>query len=174
MDRVLKVHFDKFMEKGKMPPELCEKQECALMKLFDDKEKLALWRNSFKGVSFTDKEGNELHGGIDNALVKGKKLIVLDYKTRGTAPNDETAEYSKLQQNIYNFLLRKNGHDTEDYYFLLYYFPKEVMTTGEVIFDTELKKMPVDVSFAENTWKKALKLLKGDCPKGECSWCERV
>jgi len=172
MDRVLKVHFDNFMEKGQMPPELCEKQECTNTKLFDDKEKLKLWRNSFKGVSFTDKEGNELHGGVDNILVKGKKLIVLDYKTRGTAPKEETANYSKLQQNIYNFLLRKKGYETEDYYFLLFYFPKEVMATGEVIFDTELVKMKVDVNMAEKVWKSAIKLLNSDCPVKSCEWCD--
>jgi len=40
MDKILKVHFDKFMEKGQMPPELCEHQSCINMKLFTDKEKL--------------------------------------------------------------------------------------------------------------------------------------
>jgi len=174
MDRILKIHFDKFREKGQMPPELCEKQECALMKLFDDKEKLAVWQNNFKGISWKDKEGNELHGAVDNILVKGKKLIVLDYKTRGYAVKEDTAEHYRLQQNIYNFLLRKNGYETEDYFFLLFYVPKEVMATGEVIFDTELVKMPVDIEQAEKAWKKALELLRGDCPKESCEWCDKV
>jgi len=172
MDRILKNHFDKFMEQGKMPPELCEKQECALMKLFDDKEKLKVWQNNFKGVSWTDKNGNELHGAVDNLLVKGKKLIVLDYKTRGYPLKEDTAEHYRLQQNVYNFLLRKNGYKTEDYFFLLFYVPKEVMPTGEVIFDTELVKMKVDVDMAEKAWKKALKLLKGPWPKKSCEGCE--
>jgi len=38
--------------------------------------------------------------------------------------------------------------------------------------------MNVDVSNAEKIWKKALKLLEGECPtlpegKG-CEWCERI
>jgi len=172
MDRILKIHFDKFREKGQMPPELCEKQECALMKLFDDKEKLAVWQNNFKGISWKDKEGNELHGAVDNILVKAKKLIVLDYKTRGYAVKEDTAEHYRLQQNIYNFLLRKNGYETEDYFFLLFYVPKEVMPTGEVIFDTELVKMKVDIEQAEKAWKRALKLLNEDCPKEGCEWCD--
>jgi len=173
MDRVLKNHFDKFMEQGKMPPELCEKGNvCANMKLFTDKEKLKLWQNNFKGISWTDKDGNELHGAVDNILVKGKKLIVLDYKTRGYAVKEDTAEHYRLQQNVYNFLLRKNGYKTEDYFFLLFYVPKEVMATGEVIFDTELVKMKVNISMAEKAWKDALKLLNGDCPKKSCDWCE--
>ena len=177
MDKILKIHFDKFMKQGKMPPELCEgknKMACANMKLFKDTDKLKVWQSNFKGVSWTDKKGNELHGAVDNILVKGKKLIVLDYKTRGYPLKEDTAEHYRLQQNTYNFLLRKNGYQTEDYFFLLFYIPKEVMATGEVIFDTELVKMKVDIKMAENMWKKALKLLNGKCPSKSCEWCKGV
>jgi len=174
MDKILKIHFDKFMEKGKLPPELCENGECKNMKLFKDKEKMKVWQSNFKGVGWIDKKGNELHGAVDNILVKGKKLIVLDYKTRGYALKDDTAEHYRLQQNVYNFLLRKNGYETEDYFFLLFYVPKEVIATGEVIFDTTLVKMKVDVKNAEKVWKIALKLLDGECPKKSCEWCEKV
>jgi len=171
MDRILKNHFDKFRDRGELPPELCDNHECTEMKLFGDKEKLKIWQNNFKGISFIDKKGNELRGAVDNILVKGEKLIVLDYKTRGYPTKEDTAEHYRLQQNIYNFLLRKNGYKTEDFFFLLFYIPKEVMATGEVIFDTELVKMKVDVKMAEETWEKALELLEGDCPKEKCEWC---
>jgi len=174
MDRILKTHFDKFRDKKQLPPELCENGHCKNMKLFDDKEKMRIWQSNFKGVSWTDEKGNELHGAVDNILVKGKKLIVLDYKTRGYALKEDTAEHYRLQQNVYNFLLRKNGYETEDYFFLLFYVPKEVMATGEVIFDTTLVKMKVEVKKAEKAWKEALKLLDGECPKKGCEWCERV
>jgi len=174
MDKILKIHFDKFGDKKQLPPELCENGECKNMKLFDDKEKMKIWQSNFKGVSWTDKKGNELHGAVDNILVKGKKLIVLDYKTRGYALKEDTAKHYRLQQNVYNFLLRKNGYETEDYFFLLFYVPKEVMVTGEVIFDTTLVKMKVDVTMAEKVWKSALKLLDGECPKKSCEWCEKV
>jgi len=172
MDRILKNHFDKFMDKGELPPELCDNRECKNMKLFDDKERLKVWQNNWKGISFTDKNGNELHGAVDNLLVKGKKIIVLDYKTRGYALKDDTAEHYRLQLDIYNFLLRKNGYETEDYAYLLFYVPKEVLSTGEVVFDTELVKMKIDVKRAEETFKKSIKLLNEECPKEECEWCE--
>jgi len=175
MDRILKNHFDKFRDKNQLPPELCEgknAKECANMKLFKDKEKLKIWQSNFKGISYTDKKGNELHGAVDNILVKEKKLVVLDYKTRGYALKEDTAEHYRLQQNIYNLLLRKNGYETEDFFFLLFYVPKEVMASGEVIFDTELVKMKVDVKMAEKVWKKGLKLLGGGCPSESCEWCQ--
>jgi len=178
MDKILKIHFDKFRDEDKLPPEISEHKDCKKMKLFTDREKLKVWQNNFKGVSWTDKKGNELHGAVDNILVKGKKLIVLDYKTRGFPLKEDTAEHYRLQQNVYNFLLRKNGYETEDYFFLLFYIPKEVTPTGEVIFDTELVKMKVDVKMAEKAWKDALKLLNGDCPEAskndkgkKCEWC---
>jgi hypothetical protein len=176
MDRVLKEHFNRFRDKGQLPPELCENNDCVNMKLFKDKEKLKIWQNNRKGISYTDKEGNELHGAVDNILInKGnRKLIVLDYKTRGFALKEDTHEHYQNQLNLYNLLLRKNGYETEDYAFLLFYVPKEVMATGEVIFDTTLKKMNVDVEDAEKLWKRALTLLDEDCPEKTCEWCERV
>jgi len=172
MDRILKIHFNNFRDKGQLPPELCENDNCKDMKLFDDKELLKIWQSNFKGVQFTDNEGNILRGAVDNILVKGTKLIVLDYKTRGYALKEDTAKHYKFQQSVYNFLLRKNGYETEDYFFLLFYIPKEVMKTGEVIFDTELVKMDIDIENVEKVWKDALELLNSDCPIKCCEWCE--
>jgi len=172
MDKILKTHFDKYIDTGTLPPEICENNDCKGMKLFNEPELMKVWQSNFKGVSYTDKKGNELHGAVDNILVKGKKLIVLDYKTRGYALKEDTAEHYRQQQNIYNFLLRKNGYETEDYFFLLFYVPKEVTKTGEVVFDTTLVKMDVDVKSAEKIWKEALKLLNGGEPKEKCEWCE--
>jgi len=87
---------------------------------------------------------------------------------------EDTAQHYQSQLNIYNFLLRKNCYETEDNAFLLFYVPKEVMETGEVIFDTSLVKMRINVEDAEALWKKALKLLDEDCPKEGCVWCEKV
>ena len=121
MDSILKKHFDKFCEKGLLPPELCDNKECKGCKLFDDVELLNTWRSNFKGISYSDKEGNILHGAVDNLLVKGKKIIVLDYKTRGFPVKEDTHEHYVPQMEIYNFLLRENGYSTEDYFFLLFY-----------------------------------------------------
>ena len=178
MDAILKKHFDRFRDKGELPPELCSNGECTHLRLFNDNEKLRVWRSNLKGISYSDKQGNVLHGAVDNLLVNSgnKKIIVLDYKTRGFPLKEDTHEHYQHQLDIYNFLLRKNGYETEDFAYLLFYVPKEVMPTGEVIFDTTLKKMNVDVKDAEKLWKRALDLLEGDCPKKhkDCPWCENV
>jgi hypothetical protein len=173
MDRILKVHFDKFRDQGKLPPELCGDNTCEGMKLFSDEELLKIWQNNRKGISWEDENGNILKGAVDNILVKDGKLVVLDYKTRGYDLKEDTHEHYQNQLDTYNFLLRKNGYKTEDFAFLLFYVPKEVTPTGEVIFDTTLKKMKISVDNAEKIWKEAIKMLNEECPKESCEWCER-
>ncbi len=175
MDRILKNHFNKFRDADQLPPELCDNSECEGTNLFgeneSEKELLKKWQNNRKGISWQDNKGNELHGAVDNLLVKDGKIIVLDYKTRGYPLKDETADHYQTQLDIYNFLFRKNGYKTEDFAFLLFYVPKEVLPTGEVVFYTSLIKMKVNIKNAEKVWERAIKLLEGDCPKETCEWC---
>lgn len=175
MDLILKKHFDRFAKKNELPPELRNLKECKGFKLFSDFEQLNIWRSNFKGVSCSDKQGNILHGAVDNLLVnkKNKRLIVLDYKTRGFPLKEDTHHHYLDQLNLYNFLLRQNGYETEDYSFLLFYHPKEVLESGEVMFHTDLIKVKTSSEDGEKLWKEALKCLEGSCPErhGECEWC---
>lgn len=172
MDKILKIHFDKFMEKRELPPEIKEHGLSNGYKLFNDKKKLDIWRANLKGIQYKDKtSGVLLRGAVDNILEKDDKLIVLDYKTRGYALKKDTHKHYQTQMDIYNFLLRKNGYGTENYSYLLFYYPKEVTKTGEVIFDTKLIKMRTSAERGRKIFKQAIKLLKGRCPKKACEWC---
>ena len=71
MDKVFKEHFDRFMKRGELPPELQKLN--GEVKLFDNEELLKVWRSNFKGIQWTDKKGNLIHGAIDNLLKKEKK-----------------------------------------------------------------------------------------------------
>lgn len=175
MDRILKKHFENFAKKGMLPPELCTRKECIGLKLFDDFKKLEEWQNQRKGIKY-EENGNILAGAVDYLLVVTEKgtLIVIDYKTRGYAIKEDTATHYQSQMDIYNYLLRKNGYKTEDYALILFYSPKEVLPTGEVLFDTELVKMNISVENAEKLWKDALKCLNGQIPPADenCEWCK--
>lgn len=180
MDRILKKHFDKFMEKGELPPEIREYGLGNGYKLFNDKAKLNIWRSNQKGIQYKDKtSGILLRGAVDNLLEKGKNLVVLDYKTRGYPLKEDTHEHYQTQMDIYNFLLRKNGYDTEDYAYLLFYYPRKVTGTGEVIFDTKLIKTKIDPKRGEKVFNKAIKILGGAIPNPSencefCKWSGRV
>jgi CRISPR/Cas system-associated exonuclease Cas4 (RecB family) len=171
MDLVLKAHFDRFRDKGELPPELQELN--GAVKLFDDAELLKVWRDNLKGIKWIDEKGNLFRGAVDNILRKGKKLIVLDYKTRGYPVKEDTAEHYQDQLDIYNFLLRQNGWETEDYAYLIFYYPKEVNEQGDVIFDTELVKMEISIKNAERIFKEAVVILENDMPKPaeNCDYC---
>jgi hypothetical protein len=175
MDKILKVHFDKFMKRGELPPELSELKG---YKLFDDEELLKIWRSNFKGIQWKDKKDNLFRGAVDNILVKGKKLVVLDYKTRGYPLKDDTHEHYQDQMDIYNFLLRKNGYETEEYTYLIFYHPHKVEENGHVCFNTDIVKVKVNIKNAENIFKKAVKCLEGEMPDaseecGFCSWVDK-
>lgn len=182
MDLILKKHFDNFRDKGKLPPELCREKECSDVRLFgandDEKELLDTWRNNRKGIQFKDNEGNILKGAVDNILVRGNRLIVLDYKTRGYALKEDTHKYYQDQLDIYNFLLRENGFEIEDYGYLLFYYPEKVLDNGEILFNTKLIKMKIDIENAKKIFSEAVKLLGGACPKIQkedaCEWCYLV
>jgi len=172
MDRILKIHFDRFRDKGELPPEI-KKEIGDEYKLFNDIKLLEEWRSNFKGVQYMD-EGTDilLHGAVDNILVKGKKLIVLDYKTRGGAVKEDTVAYSQLQLDLYNFLLRKNNYDTEDYAFLLFYMPKEVKENGDIMFNTHLEKVEINVENVERVFNEALGVLESEEPPEPSQKCE--
>jgi len=175
MDRILKEHFDRFMERHELPPELREEDCVNGCSLFYDKEKLKVWRSNFKGIQYIDKKsGVMLRGAVDNLLLKGKKLIVLDYKTRGFPLKDDTHEHYRTQMDLYNFLLRKNNYETEDYAYLLFYYPNKVTETGEVIFDTNLIKMQTSPERGESIFQQAIQILQSNSPPKpakECSFC---
>jgi hypothetical protein len=172
MDRVLKAHFDSFRDKGVLPPELRELNDGVV--LFDDVEKLKVWTNNRKGIRWADAEGNVLFGAVDEILKKGNKLIVLDFKTRGFPLKEDTAGLYQDQLDVYNFLLRKNGYEAEDYGFLVFYYPEAVDVSGHVKFHAELVKMEVSVKNAERLFRQAIDVLNGKLPEAgeECSYCQ--
>ena len=174
MDEILKRYFDSFIKKGGLPSELHELSDD--VKLFEDQELLKVWRNNFKGIQWMDEEGNILQGAVDNILQKGKKLIVLDYKTRGYPLKEGTGGYYQNQLDIYNFLLRKNGYETEDYAYLIFYHPSKINENGDVVFNKDLVKMNVSLVNAENIFTSALEMLKRDMPESaeECEYCRWV
>lgn len=171
---ILKKHFDLYRSKGGLPPELKELE--GQVKLFDNAELLKVWRTNLKGIRWTDEEGNLLRGAVDDLLQKGSKLIVLDYKTRGFPLKEDTAGFYKDQLSIYNFLLRKNGHETEDYAYLLFFYPERVTENGDVAFHAKLVKIDVSVENAEQIFRNALDVLGKDMPAAgeECKYCKWI
>lgn len=172
IDLQLKKHYDKYMEKGELPPEIIKHKINA--KLFSDIGLLEVWRSNFKGIQAKDNEsGIILRGAVDHLLEKDGKIIVLDFKTRGYDLKENTHHDYVDQMNIYNYLLRRNGYETHDYSYLMFYIFESVDNDGTFIFKTELVEVPVDIKHAQNLFTKAIKVLQGDCPASseKCEYC---
>ena len=143
--------------------------------MFNDPELMKIWQSNFKGIQWEDPETSViLRGAVDEMLIKNGKLIVLDFKTRGYPLKEDTHEHYKDQMDIYNFLLRKNNYQTEEYTYLIFYHPHKVYADGHVCFNTDLIKIKVNIKNAENIFKKALKVLAGKMPKADedCEYCK--
>lgn len=179
VDGILKKHFDKFRNMNRLPPELVSKGEhCKDMRLFGDTEKeknlLKIWRSNFKGLRWQNENGDILHGAVDNILVKNGKLLIIDYKTRGFKLKSDSHEHYRHQLDVYNYLLRKMGYETENYGFLLYYIPEKVTDTGEIVFQTHLIKIEANPDHALRLFNEALELLRNPCPEKSCEWCSQI
>lgn len=174
MDSIIKKHFDEYRKTNRLPPELCGLQDINLkgVTLFADEKLVDEWRHQRHGLVWKDEKGNTLHGALDEVLERDDKLIVLDYKTRGF-PLREVPTYYTLQLETYNLLLRKNGHQTEDYAFLLFYYPEVMEANGVVIFNTQLVKIKTNADNARKTFTAALTLLNGTKPEKneKCGFC---
>ena len=173
MDRKLKVYFDKYRKKGELPPALKGKVEG---NLYDDLEKMNIWRNNFKGLSWTDEKGNILRGAIDDCLFDKKtgNFIVIDFKTYGGSEiKEEKIEFYQNQLDCYALLFEKNGLRHPGYFYLVFFLPLEVKEHGEVKFDIQVKKVKVNSKKALNTFNKAIKVIKGRRPSkhSECEFC---
>ncbi|MDY6776858.1 MAG: PD-(D/E)XK nuclease family protein [Candidatus Nanohaloarchaea archaeon] len=163
VDEVLKEHFDKFRERGEVPPEL----EGEGLELYPGKEFLEKARDWRTEPKWRDPEtGALLRGGVDDLLVKDGSIVVMDYKTRGYPPKEESGvpEYYERQVNLYNLILRENGYGTRDFGLILYYYPDEVNPEGDFVFHSELRRVPVDVEEARRRVRESVETLKGEPP----------
>ena len=172
MDRIIKDYFDSFRKNDLLPPEIEGKVQG---KLLGDQKQLDDWRNWRSGLNYYD-EGLDayLTGALDECLSDGEYLIPLDYKTRGSAPKPGASEeYYQTQLDTYVFLLQKNGYQTREYAYLVYYFPDKVVADHLVKFSTEVVKMETDGQRAYKIFSDAVNSLKQPIPPShtECGFC---
>lgn len=173
MDRVLKEHFTRFRQESALPPELQEIS--GGVKQFPDEKLLQKWQDHRQGIQIRDAQGNVLCGVLDFVLQKGKKVIVLNLKTRGFPIKKDTHLYYQDQLDFYNFLLEKNGFTPEKYAYLLFYHPEKVQS-GSIDFQTKLVKIDISAKNAEKIFQRAVKVLNDTIPQrsAECKYCRWV
>lgn len=197
VDYLVKQEFDKYREKGTLPPVFAKYFEVdpaqslsadrhpsadgkgrtlsgASAKLFSGPE-LSEWRNNFKGVSYFDEDLNAiLYGAVDDVLeFSDGSLAVVDYKSSGSKEITIYDDYKK-QMDIYNFILSRKGYQTQpNAYFVFYQVDKTGGGFSNVLpFREELKTVNVNKDWVSDVFEKAVKVARQEEAPQNLSHCD--
>lgn len=124
MDLIMKDYVDQF--RGKLPPSMVGVLPGVL---FADQERMKKWRFWGTGPTFFDEVNQiKLIGALDDCLVDGDVYLPLDWKTKGSEPEDDGAQYYQTQLDCYNLMLSAQGLKVRDEGWLVYVYPRIAQT----------------------------------------------
>jgi RecB family exonuclease len=174
MDNLFKNYFDSWRAKNGLPPEIDGKIEG---KLFDNFEKLNIWRNINFGKGGLSAVFPEyrlvLKGAIDDLIVAPDgKFVPLDFKTRGYPTKEDTHRHYQHQLDCYALLFEKNSLPPAEYGYLLFFWPEEYRNSS-ARFSSELIKMEVSTRRARTLLAKTRAILNNPLPEyhQDCEFC---
>lgn len=181
MDRTLKTYVDNF--RGGIPHGLGGLLPGVLMA---DMVQMKRWRQWQTGPTYTDKDLNvKLIGGLDDCLDDKYVHIPMDWKSKGSEPENDGSEYYQLQMDCYNLMLDAQGVKTRDEAYLVYFWPMEGRSnsTGsghirigalEILFGLKVFKLTCSKDRALDTLKAAVACMRGPRPASnpECEQCK--
>ena len=180
VDRLLKSEFDGYRAKGERHPIMEEHGVDAVPAAHDELED---WRNNFKGVQYHNEDLNMIFfGAIDDLwLSSSGEYIVVDYKA--TAKKDEITELDqpwhdsfKRQMDIYQWLLKKNGHQVSNTGYILYCNGNayEEQFASKIEFRMSLLHYEGDSSWVDDITVRLYECLNSDKlpePEPYCDYC---
>ena len=187
VDYLVKKEFDKYREKGTLPPVLALSGIEGLKdaKLYNG-ENLSEWRNNFKGVAYWDEALNAiLYGAVDDVLeFSDGSLGVIDYKSSGAKEITIYDDYQK-QMDVYNYILnQKEYHTYPEAFFVFYKVIKEGETgfNNALKFTEEIRAVKVNIDWVGPAFESAVELARQDEPplpgtagkNGHCDHCHYV
>lgn len=168
LDRVIKEYFDKYRNSDCLPPLVKDNIEGKLIPQLPKK------------LYFNDNSKNaSLMGMLDECLIlPGNFYAPLDYKTRGSPPNDTHPAY-QLQMDLYTFLLEKNNYKTNGLAYLLYFIPSTGKLHEGIPFNVQIIEVKTSIEKALNVFYRAIDLLKKPMPVSSenceyCSWIKKL
>ena len=183
VDHLLKLEFDIHRAKGTKHP-LIEKYGVDARPI--PHKDLDKWRHNFTGVQYLHKPTNLLiTGAIDDLWQKAKgEYIVVDYKSTSksediTELNKDWQDGYKRQMEVYQWLLRQNGHKVSNIGYFVYcngQTDREAFD-GKLEFDVTLIAYKGNDSWVEKTIKEVHKCLNSNkIPKAdsECDYCSYI
>ena len=183
VDHLLKLEFDIHRANGTKHP-LIEKYGVDAQPI--PHENLARWRHNFTGIQYVHEPTNLLlYGAIDDLWQNSRgEFIVVDYKATSkneaiTELNKEWQDGYKRQMEIYQWLLRKNGHRVSDTGYFVYCNGQTDRKAfdGKLEFDITLIPYKGSDAWVEETVLRMHACLNaGEIPESgpECDYCSYV
>lgn len=183
VDTLLKKEFDIYRERGEPHPIITKYGVDAIP---IPHKHLATWRENFKGIQYHHKPTNlVITGAIDDLWQNSKReFIVVDYKATSkdediVALDKEWQGGYKRQMEIYQWLLRQNGHKVSNAGYFVYCNGD----SGKEIFDAKLEFELTLIAYkgsdkwVEQTIIEAHKCLNGETIPGfnsNCDYCSYI
>ncbi len=177
VDTLLKKEFDIHRVKQSVHPLMqAYKIEAVPFKHKD----IDVWRENFVGVQHLHKPTNLLITGAVDDVWKDRagKLIVVDYKaTSKTTKVNIDAPWQdgyKRQMEIYQWLLRQNGHKVSDTGYFVYANGRRDKKAfdGKLEFDVDLIPYTGNANWIETTLIEIKKVLDSDKIPGSAKTCD--
>lgn len=176
VDGILKDSVNGHRAAGTLPEALASMPELKDCVLFSDLTRLKKMRNwKTNPYNLTYSRGTVV-GALDDALVHGPTgtLIPLDFKTKGTAPDQAYCEkYYTRQLNIYNRMIEKHDGKTLPFGVLLYFWP--IADNVDMCkFDTKAFIVPTNHAEVDPFVESAFDVLdmpEPPAPGANCEYC---
>lgn len=177
IDYLLKQEFDLHREKGTPHPIMVENNVNAVPY---EAPEMSKWRHNFTGVQYEDKKNDFLvYGAVDDVWKTPEgELIIVDYKATG-AINHQIYDSYKRQMEIYQWLVRRNGHKVSSFgYFVFAKVSKEDgfgFGKARLPFNIFVEVYKGDDSWVDGAIQNARKLYDLEKPPAanpECAYCE--
>jgi CRISPR/Cas system-associated exonuclease Cas4 (RecB family) len=160
VDSIIKEYYNKHRKQNELPP------------ILNGQINGRLAVNMPKTLYHTEENGITLCGRPDDFIVLNNGTIAaLDNKSKSRPPDNIHDAY-RLQLNIYNYLLVKNGYNAADKGFLVYYSPDTSdLLTGMVLRCT-IKEVTADPMHVISMIHQAEDILKEPTPPRFAEQCE--
>lgn len=166
IDLIVKRELDKHRERGEWPPLLKDQKLPGKPLLRPPRSKLAYADPALKV---------RLVGFLDDAYEVDGRVGPLDFKTRGSKPEDVHPAYQR-QMTLYHLLLAANGWTPTGMAVLVYLFPVEGHVDGGIPFDVDVKEVKTDEGKARSPITSAAKIVRGPMPppSPDCEFCKSI
>jgi len=168
MDSIIKSYFDTFRDKDIMPI------------ILDNKINAKLAKDMPKTLSHVDEETQlTIWGRPDDYLELPEGcVIVLDHKTK-SKPAESTHPAYQLQLDVYSYILDKQGYQTTNVAYLIYYYPEKSVLHDGMIIKTAVVKVTTSISRVKHLLQKAKEIMEGEMPAsgegcGYCKWLKEL